>query len=427
MFHTSWRSDLARDVGKPSPTSEVKRVSYPEENSHRFNVGFERPGPGSWSRIATSLSWSEYELILAKDRVATNDVPRQLTETEVDARDYELRFEAERPVGPARVVLGANAYGRFGLHAVDRSSDFDLSGQLAVSSSTVSIDSARRDDLGVFVAASRELGRWGLAAGLRGDWVRAKNSSGYFGDDRATDSGASGYLAVSWKLWRELELSAQVARGFRDALLSDRYFRGETGRGFITGNPELEPETSRQIDLAVRYRGRRWQAAGYGYHYLIQDLIERYRVGDDFFFRNRGEAEIHGVELEGSWVLRGGLQLGAGVHWLRGEIVGDGLATDDVPAPGVFVVVRSDPSARWWWMVRGAAVDRDDRPGPTEQEVAGHGVVDATVGWRISNLVTLQLAGRNLFDHSHLASADEDSVLAPGRSVQLSLRGRLDR
>ena len=47
--------------------------------------------------------------------------------------------------------------------------------------------------------------------------------------------------------------TAQVARGFRDPTLSDRYFRGPTGRGFITGNPDLEPETSLQCDGALRY------------------------------------------------------------------------------------------------------------------------------------------------------------------------------
>ena len=45
----------------------------------------------------------------------------------------------------------------------------------------------------------------------------------------------------------------QVARGFRDPVLSDRYFRGPSGRGFITGNPDLDPETSVQFDVGVRY------------------------------------------------------------------------------------------------------------------------------------------------------------------------------
>ncbi|HPA82119.1 MAG TPA: TonB-dependent receptor, partial [Thermoanaerobaculales bacterium] len=93
--------------------------------------------------------------------------------------------------------------------------------------------------------------------------------------------------------------------------------------------------------------------------------------------------------------------------------------------PGGFVVLRSEHSRRWSWMVRGAAYDRDERPGPTEQVVPGHGVVDASVGYRLSPVLELQLLGRNLLDNTHLASADEATVLAAGRSIQLSVRGIL--
>ena len=223
----------------------------------------------------------------------------------------------------------------------------------------------------------------------------------------------------------DLELTAQVARGFRDPLLSDRYYRGESGRGFITGNPNLEPETSLQFDVALRYSPGVTAIGVYVYRYRIFDLIERFRVGEDFFFRNRGESEITGLEIEASITLGKGLEVQAGAQALRGEIVEGGSPTDGVPAPGLFLVVRGDATNRWWWMVRGAVFARDDRPGPTEQEVPGHGVIDAGVGYTLAKWLQVSLLGRNLLDHGYLASSDEDAVLAPGRSLQLVLRGRL--
>ena len=74
-------------------------------------------------------------------------------------------------------------------------------------------------------------------------------------------------------------------------------------------------------------------------------------------------------------------------------------------------------------MVRGAAFTEDDRPGPTEQALPGYAVLDAGFGWRLSRALELGLVGRNLLNRSYLGSADEDAVLAPGRSVQLSIRG----
>ncbi len=46
--------------------------------------------------------------------------------------------------------------------------------------------------------------------------------------------------------------TVQIARGFRDPMLSDRYYRGPTGRGFITGNPDAKKLIRTQLDLALR-------------------------------------------------------------------------------------------------------------------------------------------------------------------------------
>jgi outer membrane receptor protein involved in Fe transport len=373
-------------VGKPAPDSDQVRVIYPEEDSHRFNVGFERPGPGSWTRLAATLAWDSYRLILDKDRVATPTQPRSVVRSDVDANDYELRFEAERPLGPARLVIGANAYGRYDLHTVDTTSSFDPAGELAGAVTDVGVERARRDDVGVFAGVDRELGLWGVAAGLRIDRVSSENRGGFFGDLDSSNSDLSGFLSLARDLGSGVELTAQVARGFRDPLLSDRYYRGHTGRGFVTGNPTLESETSLQYDLAIRRRSPRFDLAVYGFLYRVDDLIERFRDGDDFFFRNRGRAEITGVEVEADIDLAERLSLLLGGHYLRGEVRDDGTPTDDVPAPGAYLMLRGESGSRWWWMVRAAA---------------------------------------NLLDSAYLGSADEDAVLAPGRSIQLGLRGRL--
>ena len=84
------------------------------------------------------------------------------------------------------------------------------------------------------------------------------NTGGYFGD-RETGNGAfSGFTALTAGPFGGLNLTAQVSRGFRDPVLSDRYYRGPSGRGFITGNPDVSPETSLQYDLAVAKTDPAW-------------------------------------------------------------------------------------------------------------------------------------------------------------------------
>ncbi len=425
IVHLGWRTDEARDVGKPTPDSEIRRVFYPQETSHRFNLGFERSGPGGWNRLSVSAGWDNYSLILAKDRFATESTPRDVAESRVDANDFNVRADAERPLGDWRLVLGAEVSGRDNLGAVNEHTTFDDDGEISESVREVSIENAHGTDLGAFLSLGRALGRWRLNFGLRGDGVWSDNQGGFFGDRSTFNSAISGFAAAGVELAADLELTAQVARGFRDPLLSDRYYRGETGRGFITGNPDLEPETSLQFDVALRYSPGMTAIGVYAYRYRIFDLIERFRVGDDFFFRNRGESEITGLEVELSMTLGKGLEVQAGAQALRGEIVEDGAPTDGVPPPGLFLVVRGDPANRWWWMVRGAVFARDDRPGPTEREVPGFSVIDAGVGYDLAKWLEVSLLARNLLDHSRLASSDEDAVLAPGRSLQLVLRGRL--
>ena len=102
-----------------------------------------------------------------------------------------------------------------------------------------------------------------------------------------------GALALAGGPFRGFTLTGQVSRGFRDPTLSDRYFAGTTARGVIVGNPDLDPESSRQLDLAIRGGGGRVRVGGFAYLYRIRDLIERYEADPDTFaFRNRGEQEL---------------------------------------------------------------------------------------------------------------------------------------
>lgn len=425
LLRMLWRTDAGRDIGKPASDSSTTQTTYPEDTSHRVSVGYEQPGPGSWSRLAVSASWDQYDILTRKDVLPTSSKPRQVTDADVFAHDYGLRMEAERPLGAARLVAGLDLSGRYGLHATNEILDYTTSGEVSKRTLEVSIDSARRDDYGLFLGVTGRAGVVDLAGGLRYDLVESQNSGGYFGDMDTSSGDFSGFVAATVNINQQWSLTGQVARGFREPLLSDRYYRGISGRGFITGNPDLESETSKQADMALRWNGDGVRVALFGFLYRIDELIERYKVGSNYFFRNRGEAEIKGVELEGTLDLGASLLVQLALQHHRGEVRDDGSPTDSVPADGAVLTLRRDPAARWWWLARVSAYAHDDRPGPTEREVPGYTVVDGGLGYRVSEALELQLMGRNLLDHTYYGSSDEKTVLAPGRSVQLVLRGRI--
>lgn len=422
VLRLNWRSDWGRDIGKPALDSRVTRAYYPEENSHRLVLGYEAPLAGPWIRYAWSFSWVEYQLITVRDTFATGTRPRSLSQADVFSHDYNARFEAERQLLGGRLLFGADAYGRFGLKATNDTYRFTTGS--TERTREVSIANARKDDVGLFAVFNRNFQAWGLALGLRADHAQAKNTGGYFGSRSFDFTRGSGFAGLTIRPMEGWEVSLQYARGFRDAVLSDRFYRGITGRGFITGNPDLKPETSRQWDLALRYAAPGWRLAIYGYRYRIFDFIERYRQGTDFFFRNRAQAELRGLEGELAWVVFSNTTLSLGLQYPEGKVVTDRTYLDDIPARGGFLLLRQQRGS-FSWETRFAAYARDSRPGPAEVTVPGYAVWDLGASWFVSPQLEVGLYGRNLLDRAYPGSADANAVLAPGRSVQLSVRGYL--
>jgi outer membrane receptor protein involved in Fe transport len=262
-------------------------------------------------------------------------------------------------------------------------------------------------------------------AGLRGDAVGSRNRGGFFGDRDVSHEALSGLLAVTLRPASAAALTLQYVRGFREPTLSDRYFRGISGRGFVVGNPELEPEKSDQFDVALRAAlSERASVAIYGYLYRIHDVVERFREGPDFRFRNRGEQEVRGVELEAGWNPHERLELSGGLSWARGRLLDDDSFAADVPAASAVFTARHSLFERLWWRVRARFAARDDEPGPTEIETPSSALVDLSAGVAVATGLEVVVLGSNLTDERYPLSPDADAPPAPGRSLGLSLQAR---
>ena len=422
MLSAGAQSDFGRDIERPRNNSDVVRFFYPREDSHRFTLGWERSATAGWTRVGVNAFAGRYSVTTDQDRAAVAGRPRTVERADVSAHDFQLRTYAERPIGSARLEAGLDVHGRQGLRALDIALLYDASGSLAQRTESVSIEDARRIDAGAFVSLEAALrDTLLLSGGVRADRVASRNHGGYFGDRKAEHAAGSGYAAATLGPFRGLSVTAQLARGFRDPVLSDRYFRGPTGRGSITGNPDLQPERSLQIDTAVRYSRAAWRIALYGYHYRIDDLVERFQTDTDtFFFRNRGRARLRGAEAEIQASLPARLSVDVSAHLISGRSLEGGAPLDDVPPPAVTArLSRAFERGSLW--VRTAVYDRLEHPGPTEQARPGYALLDAGAGARLSPRVEVHLVGRNLLDESYLASPDARATLAAGRSGALTV------
>lgn len=385
---TGVMTSLARDVGAPASGSDV--TTYPDERATLATFAVDTRA------VAVRASLGAYSITTTRTR------PTGVESAAVKARDASLRFSHERTGQRSRLVSGVDFVTRFDLRA------------------SGSIEDADRYDGGAFVSWDGGVSEiLHLAGGARVDAIATRNRGGYFGDRETDDTALSGFAAATAGPFRGVTATLQVASGYREPVLSDRYFRGVSGRGFITGNPDLEPERSLQFDGALRWTRGASRVALFAYDYRIRNLVERFRSGADFFFRNQGEAEIRGIEAEVATRLLRHLEVQIGGAIARGE-TGGGAALDDIAQPTLHTSLRwAAPKASAF--LRASAFGRDDRPGPVEVERPGYVEVDAGTGWRFSPWLEVRLVVRNLTNVHRFGSTDATSALAAGRSVMIGV------
>ena len=190
-----------------------------------------------------------------QDRLPTPARPRSLEQAEIHSREFQLRATADRTFGTARFQFGADVDGRDGLDSTDTSVSYNAAGAVVDDAGRRRRSMhANRTNAGVFTQADVQAARrLRLSGGIRGDVVHSANHGGYFGDREVTHSAVAGSAAATFMPVASLTLTGQVSRGFREPMLLDRFYRGPVGRGFIEGNPDLEPETSLQTDVVARY------------------------------------------------------------------------------------------------------------------------------------------------------------------------------
>lgn len=421
-WSVGWQSDLSRDIGRPRSDADVMRVTSPSEDSHRLTLSYGRRSLAGFDRIRLDGLVGSVRQQTNQDRRPTPARARSLEQAEVRSRERQLRATADRTFGNARFQFGADVEGRYGLESTDTVVSFNPAGAVTTTITTPSIEHATRTNAGVFTQADMQAGRrLRLSGGVRADAVHSTNRGGYFGDRDVTHSAVSGLAAATFTVVDSLALTGQVSRGFREPMLLDRFYRGPVGRGFIEGNPELEPETSLQLDVVARYDTGRLVFSGAFYDYRVSHLIERYQNGaNSFLFRNRSTARIQGTELEARTALPHSFEVSVAAQTSRGRDGDNGTPLDDIAPASIGVVMRHAlPVVSSY--VRVTAIASHDAAGPSEVPTPGYWLVDAGAAWRLARQLQIVGTARNLLNESYYSSAGPRWVYAPGRHGSVTL------
>lgn len=240
-----------------------------------------------------------------------------------DLSTVGTRVEASKLVG-GRVIL---TYGADFFHDDSNNNDSsmvefgfpDPIGSVPVSADTVAlVPDASLQSVGVYMQGDIQLtGRASLILGARFQSVHAQtdDSVGLSDTDHTLVAAASGV----YELTDNLAAVVAVGRAFRAPNLVERFFNGPTPEGlaFQMSNANLEPETSLNVDLGLRFRDPRFNLEGFVFRNEIRNGIRisptsETTAGGLPIFQNVNIEKLRfwGVELAGDVRLPAGLSVG---------------------------------------------------------------------------------------------------------------------
>lgn len=283
-------------------------------------------------------------------------------------------------------------------------------------------------NLAGIVDASRTFGATSLAFGSRLDWQQQSNNN-----DDVTNTNVSGFVGASHRLSHQWTASVYLSSAFRNPSLTERYFSGETPRGTVLGDADLETERARNVQASISYNREDLVSSIDVFHQKIDHYIERITVSDDVqVYSNLDSATVSGISYQLDWrwsptATQRQIEVSEYGHWfaqLNGAWIhgednhGDTIA--DIPPSSQRLTLGYEMSElRLFTTLSYRASKRDIGDG--ERMLENVSTLDIGATWQFNPRTILQASWRNLTDQHYYVSADEKAAFAQGESVQFAL------
>lgn len=330
------------DLGEPD--APFIQILYPDQSVERYTLGYR--GKGLEAPIADRFDFTGYYLNNERNFDLNVFIPfgpgtppgagvdvqsRNFTDLET----FGFRAEAAKLVG-ARTVI---TYGADFFHDDSNNKDESVTTVLGFGPPSPAVSTVPRvpnavyQSTGVFAQADVTLvDRVSVIVGARYQDVRAETRDTPGVTDptaKNTDRTLVGAANLLVKLTSDLNLVAAVGRGFRAPNLVELFFSGPTpeGSGFQARNPNLQAETSVNVDLGLKFRLSRVALEGYVFRNTIRDGIRIAPTGamagpfPVFQDVNVDRLRFQGIELLGEVEPVDGLSLSANYSRLDSQDV----------------------------------------------------------------------------------------------------------
>lgn len=270
--------------------------------------------------------------------------------------------------------------------------------------STTRYQEDSRTNTGAFAQALLDFSPLNLELGVRHD------------DNEAYGTTTTANAAVGYQFDDNHRLRLTWGEGFRAPTFNELYFPG-------FGNPDLDPEDSRTIELGFSAHHQNWFWETVAYETKVDNLIQTVFAGGVFLPENVAEARIRGLEFGtgaelGDWTLYGALT----------------YTDPENRETGNRLRRRAKESARlevdrrfgdWALGATLTAQGKRYNDADGQERLSGFGLLNLRASWRFADNWSTRLTVENALDKDYVTARDSFGgfdYLQPGRSVFLTVR-----
>ena len=374
-------------------------------------------------RLETKAQWQRHSLIEVSDTgTSAGGAPLEGTAFDLLLNTATLDVLAHR-------VAGTRLRGTLGLSGLYQTND--SRGPIPL------VPDARIRAAAAFAFAQATPGRWSLLAGARVDRRRltADSNATLALSSQARDyTAVSGDAGVVYRPVPALSVAANVGRAWRAPTLFELFANGaHPGEArYEIGRPDLVPEVGTNVDVSVRWQGRRFHAEVAGYRNAIARYVfitptNEFRDSLRVYRYEQADALLTGAEAAVDAEIRAPVALRARFDAVRGTNRATGEPLPLVPpARAALGAELRMASLRWADRASIAAevelVTRQTRLNPLDVATAGYALLNVEAGIDrplFGRAARIDVSVRNATNVAYRSflSRYKEFALDPGRSV----------
>lgn len=270
-----------------------------------------------------------------------------------------------------------------------------------VHGSGVVMPDTKTDKFSLFALEHKQLGDVHVELGARVDHQKVKVDS----DQKDySGTGVSASAAANWEFAPNYKLSVVGSHQQRLPLAQELYANGLhfATNTYELGNPDLDKETSNNLELGLHYEGDKLDYHVHVYHNWFDDYIYGETVAQKGNLRGvqytQDKARFYGTEAQAGYQINDMYKLSVFGDYVRGKIEGENAPR--VPAGRLGTKVEADFADGWSGLAEYYHVFNQDKIASYEDETQGYNMVN--VGLSYANTIADKNAYRVYFKANNL-------------------------